>query len=134
MLTAFSSLLRKDLDAELAVRARTDLDFIVDAATRMQFLLQNLLDLSRIGSNVMHRSEVAVDVCVDHALQTLGSLIVATGATIIRDPLPHVLGNQDMLTQLYHHLLSNALKFHGAHRPVIRLTVDQQGEQRVFGV
>lgn len=39
-----------------------------------------------------------------------------------------------MLTQLYHHLLSNALKYVGASPPVLRLTVECRDTLWMWGV
>ncbi len=133
-LTAFSSMLRRDLGGDLPARAAQDLEFIVEAATRMQTLVQKLLELSRTGNAALKWEWLALDACVDHALDILAPYIHATDATIIRDALPEVWGDRTMLTQLYVNLLSNALKFHGEHKPVIHITAEQQGKQWVFGV
>ena len=133
-LITFSGMLRKDLGEQLPERVERDLDFIIDAATRMQLLIQNLLDLSRVGNAVMHCGQVALDLCVDHALEALAAQTKTTETTISRDPLPIVHGDQTMLTQLYHNLLSNALKFRGPDQLVIRLTAEDLGICRIFGV
>jgi signal transduction histidine kinase len=133
-LITFSSMLRQDMGGHLPARAEKDLGFIVDAATRMHVLLQNLLALSRTGNRMMRCAQVALDACADRALETLGTPIHATGATITRDVLPTVWGDSTMLTQLYQHLLNNALKFRSAHRPLIHLSVEPQAGQNVLGV
>ena len=133
-LMVFSSMLRSDLGDDLPERAEKDVVFIVDAATRMQTLIHNLLDLSRAESGVMHCHEVALDACVDRALEMLETGIQAATAMIVREVLPTVQGDDAMLTRLYQNLIDNALKFCNAQHPVIRLTAEQQGEQLVFGV
>jgi light-regulated signal transduction histidine kinase (bacteriophytochrome) len=82
----------------------------------------------------MRREQVALDACANRALEALTTRIQATGATISRDALPTVWGDGAMLTQLYQHLLGNALKFHSTHRPLISLTVELQEGQTVLGV
>lgn len=133
-LIAFSSLLRQDVGNNLPERAETDLGFIVDAATRMHMLVQNLLELSRTGNAVMRREQVALDTCANRAVEALTTRIQATGATVSRDALPTVWGDGALLTQLYQHLLGNALKFRSTHRPLIALTVELQEGQTVLGV
>jgi signal transduction histidine kinase len=100
----------------------------------MHVLLQNLLALSRVGNRIMHCTQVALDACADRVLEALATSIQATGATITRDALPTVWGDGTMLTQLYQHLLNNALKFCSARRPLIHLSVDLQAGQSVLGV
>ena len=133
-ITVFSSLLRRDLGDQLPERAEQDVAFIVDAATRMQTLVQNMVDLSWAGNGVMHCQEVALDACVDRAIEALAVEVQTTNAIIRRDVLPLVHGDAAMLTRLYQNLLSNALKFCVAQRPVVHLTAKQQDGQLVFGV
>lgn len=133
-LEVFSDLLRRDVGRALPEPAERDVMFIVDAATRMQTLVQNLVDLSQTGNGVMRCQEVALDACVDRAIAALSVMVQASDATIRRDALPVVRGDDAMLTRLYQNLLSNALKFCRNQPPVIHLTAEQQGEQLVFGV
>jgi signal transduction histidine kinase len=134
-LLAFGSLLPKDLEGELPQKAAQDLGFITDAARRMQTLVRDLLALSRAGRNAMSREPVRLDACVDRALQDLALRIEESQAVVERVPLPEVLGDATLLTQLYQNLLGNALKFVlPGRRPEIRLTAERAGEEWVLGV
>jgi len=131
--TAFSGMLRQDLGSSLPERAKKDLGFILDAAKRMQKLVQDLLTFSRSGRVEMKWKTVSLNHCADHAIDSLAVQIEESGATITRDELPEVWGDQTMLTQLYQNLLSNALKFTDANRPQVRLTVERIDGQLIFG-
>jgi signal transduction histidine kinase len=133
-LIAFSDHLRKDLGAALPVRAAQDITFIVDAAIRMQALIQDLLALSQAGRVAMKYNWVGLDTCVNRALETLEVRLQETQAVITRDTLPVVWGDTTLLTQLYQNLLDNALKFVSSDRPVIRITAEQRAAQWIFGV
>ncbi|MCK4224313.1 MAG: hypothetical protein KAX39_03970 [candidate division Zixibacteria bacterium] len=132
--TAFSGMLRQDLGEGLPERAEKDLGFIIDAAKRMQKLVQDLLTLSRSGRVDMKRETVSLNHCADHAIDSLAVRIEESGAEITSDELPQVWGDRTMLTQLYQNLLSNALKFTGANRPLICLTAERIDGQLIFGV
>jgi signal transduction histidine kinase len=133
-LIAFSDHLRKDLGPALPARAAQDITFIVDAAMRMQALIQDLLALSRAGRVAMKYNWVRLDSCVNRALEMLEVRIQETQAVITRDTLPLVWGDTTLLTQLYQNLIDNALKFVTNDRPVIRITAEQQAQQWIFGV
>ncbi len=133
-LLAFSEWLRKDLGGELPPRAEQDLQFITDAAQRMQHLVGDLLALSRTGKLSMVREHLALDEAVDRALDALALRIAESGATISRASLPKVWGDLTLLTQLYQNLISNALKFVDGRPPEIALTAEQVGGEWVFGV
>ena len=133
-LTAFSDLLRKDLGNSLPERAARDIEFITDAAKRMQKLIQDLLALSRAGRVAQKREKISLGECADRALETLAMRVKETGATITRDELPEVWGDSTLLTQVYQNLIGNALKFSGEQPPVIRLTAEGRKGLMVFGV
>ena len=132
--TAFSGILRQDLGQNLSERAEKDLGFIVDAAKRMQKLVQDLLALSRSGRVAMKVESISLDRCADQAIDSLAIRMKESQGQIIRDELPQVWGDRTMLTQLYQNLLSNALKFAAADRPQIRLTAERGEEQLILGV
>ena len=131
---SFSDWLRRDLGDDLSERAAKDLSFIMDAAGRMQALVQDLLALSRTGKTSMVHEWVKLDEAADRALDALALRIAETGATIARDPLPEVWGDPSLLAQLYQNLVGNALKFVGAAPPHIHLTTEPLDGEWVFGV
>ncbi|TWT40469.1 Phytochrome-like protein cph1 [Phycisphaerae bacterium RAS1] len=134
-LTSFSRLLARDVGAALSPQALKDLDFICEAARRMQALVQDLLELSRTGKTAMKRQTVSLHACADQALEALKARVEETNPDLSRDDLPEVVGDMTMLTQLYQNLIGNALKFRSAdRRPSVRLTVEQRDGQRVLGV
>jgi light-regulated signal transduction histidine kinase (bacteriophytochrome) len=132
--TAFSGMLRQDLGRDLPERAEKDLGFIVDAAKRMQKLVQDLLALSRSGRVDMQVESISLDRCADRAIDSLSMRIQESQAEIVRDELPQVRGDRTMLTQLYQNLLSNALKFTGPERAYIHLTAERADGQLILGV
>lgn len=133
-LISFSQLLREDLGDDLSEDVEEDVSRIVDGAKRMQRLIQDLLQLSRVGRAAVRRVRCPLDECVDQAMDGLALRIEESGARIIRDDLPEVIGDKTLLTQLYHNLISNALKFAGQQPPVIHLTAQQDGNSWTLGV
>ncbi|HEX5102824.1 MAG TPA: ATP-binding protein [Pirellulaceae bacterium] len=134
-LISFSKLLEQDLGSELNEQAAKDVRFIVDAAGRMRDLIQDLLALSRTGRNALRLESIALDECVDRALDALDMRVQESGAEIVRDGLPTVTGDATLLTQLYQNLVGNALKFvEPGKRPCIRLTAARADGGWVLGV
>ena len=82
-------------------RAGRHLDFITDAAGRMQTLVQDLLALSRAGKADSRRQLVAMDASIDKALDTLQMALESKGAEIHRDPLPGLWYDPAMVAQIY---------------------------------
>ena len=133
-LISYSKLLEQDLQGDLSDDAQQDLDFIVDASRRMQNLIQALLELSRIGRSSVKQDRVDLNECVQLATNSLQMRIAESGAIITQDPLPVVLGDRIVLTQLLQNLLSNALKFSGDARPEISIRVTRERDHWIIAI
>ncbi|MBN2307346.1 MAG: cache domain-containing protein [Candidatus Hydrogenedentes bacterium] len=133
-LIAFGKMLPDDLPGELPERARKDLEFIVDAADRMQSLVRDLLNLSRAGRTAFVTERVPLGDCVERALVALAARIEESGAQIEQGVLPDVQGDPRLLTQLYQNLISNAIKFVQGAPPRVQITVEDHNGVAVFGV
>ncbi|MFD9127105.1 CHASE3 domain-containing protein [Kitasatospora sp. NPDC059571] len=114
---SFCQLLERRYAADLDDRARQYIAFAVDGANRMQTLINDLLDFSRVGR--LHRSHDRVD--LQELLRTteeaLGVQIEEAGAVVTHGPLPVVEGDRTQLGILLQNLVSNAVKFRSPERP-----------------
>ena len=133
-LISFSELLREDLGEDLPEMADADLGFIIDAAARMQTLVRDLLTLSRTGRDAVKRERISLDECADAAIEALSQKIEETGAEIVRDRLPVIIGDRTLLTELYQNLIGNALHYKGHNSPKIQLTSEKTGQGSMLGV
>lgn len=132
-LMIFSEWLVRDLGGNLPEPVAKDVAFITDAAARMRRLVEDLLVLSRAGNRDLQRERVSLKKVAETALEALALRIGETGAVISRDPLPEVLGDATLLTQLYQNLVSNALKYCDGV-PHIHLSVERKNGAWLLGV
>jgi PAS domain S-box-containing protein len=110
----FLGFLEKDAVTGNFDRLRADIQRITDATTRMQRLLDELLELSRIGRMSNPPEEVAFGLIVREAVEAVQGRIMARGVQVhIADNLPHVHGDHLRLTEVMQNLLDNAVKFMG---------------------
>lgn len=135
-LCSYCELLQSDLTGEISEAAQTDIHFIVDAAQRMQVLVQDLLQLSRTSRQDLKPRMVSLEDCIEKALHSLSSAITEAHAQVLCDRLPPVFGDPTLLTHLYQNLIGNAVKFRDANRaPIIHLTYREDDAGRsIFGV
>lgn len=131
---SFSDLLRRDLGDAVNEKVDRDVGFIRDSAERMQRLVDDLLALSRASRSPKEREQLALDQCVDAALEALQVRIEERGAVVERDVLPEVWGDRTILTQLYQNLISNAVKFNDQKPPRIHITAIKKVDRWIFGV
>ncbi|TYB62645.1 HAMP domain-containing protein [Nonomuraea sp. PA05] len=125
---SFTQMLEQRYGPQLDERARQYIHFAVDGAKRMQLLINDLLDFSRVGRVTGEKSELDSGATLDAALDNLSATIEDSGATVTRDELPRVHGNELQLTQLFQNLIENAVKFRSEEPPRVHIGVRRDGD------
>nr|WP_269810185.1 ATP-binding protein [Kineosporia rhizophila] len=125
---SFCQMLQRRYGGQLDERADQYIHFAVDGAKRMQQLINDLLEFSRVGRISTPSADVNLADCLKNAMYALEAAREESGAEIEADELPVVHGEAPLLTQLLQNLIGNAIKFRAAAPPRIRLTVRQSGE------
>jgi signal transduction histidine kinase len=108
----FASALAEDYGSRLDGTGREYTERVSLAAQRMDALIQDLLEYSRIGRAELHLAAVPLGEVTAHALEKLAGEIERAGASIaVKDPLPHARAHHATLEKVLLNLLGNALKF-----------------------
>lgn len=132
---SFSQMLRRRYRAQLDERANQYIDFAIDGANRMQTLINDLLEFSRVGRFHEARANVDLEEVYATTASTLSLAVEETGAHISHDPLPTVTGDPGQLGLLLQNLLSNAIKFRSPDRnPEINLSATRHDDMWHFAV
>ena len=109
---SFSMLIKQQEESQLDERNRGFLKRVIDASSRMQALLDDVLILSRAQRTVDASEPVNLAELVKSVLQILAARIEESGASVvIQEPLPVVKGDRRWLIQALQNLVANALKF-----------------------
>ncbi|MFC6680807.1 ATP-binding protein [Nonomuraea ferruginea] len=125
---SFTQMLEQRYENELDDRARQYIHYAVDGAKRMQLLINDLLDFSRVGRVGGEKAPMDSGVAVRAALDNLSAAIEDAGATVTTGELPRVTGSPSQLTQLFQNLIENAVKFRGDEPPQVRIeAVERDG-------
>lgn len=107
----FARLLLLEHAAELGPVAQGYLERIASSATRMDLLIQDVLNYTRISRGDALLARVDLDRLVRDIIATYPGWQAPDVAIRIEGPLPPVLGHEGLLTQCVSNLLSNAVKF-----------------------
>lgn len=134
MVASYTQLLAKRYGDRLDGDAKEFMEFIVDGATRMKQLIEDLLAFSRVGTRGKEFRRVECETALQRALANLQLAIDQSGAVVTHDPLPAVSGDDSQLVQLFQNLIGNALKFSGTEAPRIHVGVEQRPDEWVFAV
>jgi signal transduction histidine kinase len=89
---------------------------IVDGTTRMVDIIDNLLDASRIDSNLLKVSlvEVQIEELVEKAVVSFKDSLEERNLSLVTDGLsnlPVVNADENMLYKVFHHVIMNAIKY-----------------------
>ncbi|MCE9579141.1 MAG: PAS domain S-box protein [Deltaproteobacteria bacterium] len=109
---SFVGFLETDLAKDDRPRVAQDLGYIRTAAERMSDLLDELLELSRIGRMVNAAVPIPLRDLIDEALAIVQGRIVASRARIdIATPPVVLVGDRVRLVEVFQNLIDNAVKF-----------------------
>jgi light-regulated signal transduction histidine kinase (bacteriophytochrome) len=125
-IASYLQLLESRYKDKLDTEALEFIDFSVKGAKRMQQLILDLLNYSKISS--VHKPFVKTDMneVVQSVLRGLASTIKSSGAIINAGNLHEVMGEPNHLYQLLQNLLDNSLKFVKDKTPEINIASTEQ--------
>jgi signal transduction histidine kinase len=135
----FIGALREDFGNVLGKEGERHLRYMSDAAVKMETLINDLLNLSRIGRITEEKKMIPYAVVVKESLAMLRPQIEARGIEIhIDDNLEgvYIYGERKRLNQVMDNLLANAVKYMGIDNPAphIDIGAENRNGQTVFFV
>jgi PAS domain S-box-containing protein len=131
----FLGYLEADIRGQDAARVEKDMAYIRAAADKMSRLLDELLELSRIGRKTNPSVEAPLQDIVREALSLVAGQIAQRGVKIQVTEEPVLLyGDRQRLVEIFQNLVDNAVKFMGDQpAPCIRIGAEQtDGETMLF--
>jgi len=130
----FAGLFEEEYSDKLDEDTNQYLKFIVDASSRMQNLIKDLLDFSRIGRKIVFEIIDSNKILLE-IIAEMGSSIKESNAKIKYPDLPSLKGNAVELKQLFQNLISNAIKFRKKDvPPEIEITAEEKETEYLFSV
>ncbi|HRO42442.1 MAG TPA: ATP-binding protein [Flavipsychrobacter sp.] len=106
----FTSMLEKEVTGPNE-KARVYTEKIVNSAARMQQLIDDILDFSRLSASDIVFEKVNLNQIIDQVLSDIEVNITVANAVVKVDNLPSIEANASQLGQLFQNLISNAIKF-----------------------
>ncbi len=119
---SFGALLKDGYAEKLGEEGAGYIDRMQNAAHRMQTLITDLLDLTRVTSKARPFVMTDLNQSIREVLSDMETRIQECGATVDLDPLPVLEADPTQMRQLFQNLLGNALKFRRADvNPLIKI-------------
>jgi PAS domain S-box-containing protein len=135
MVKSYLQLIERRYKGQLDSDADDFIAFAVDGAERMQILINDLLEYSRVTTYGKPFAPTACATILDHVLANLKIAIEESGAVVTYDELPTVMADETQLARLLQNLIGNAIKFRKVEaRPEIHIRAEYSGSEWTFSV
>ena len=134
MVATYTELLAERYTGKLDENANKYIRYALEGAKRMQQMVKELLEYSRVGTNAKVPILVETEFVVENVLAGLKVAIDESHAEIVREQLPAVRADQGQLAQVFQNLIGNALKFRGERPPRIRVAAEKSNGKCLFRV
>ena len=134
MVTSYVQLLARRYKSKLDSDADEFIDFAMDGAIRMQKLINDLLNYSRMSTHGKELEPTDCETVLNQSLNNLKVAIDENGALVTHDSLPTVMADNPQLVELFQNLVGNAIKFRGAEPPRVHVSASRNGNGWTFSV
>ena len=122
MVSSYTQLLERRYKDKLDQDATDFINYAVDGANRMQRLINDLLEFSRVTTKGKPLVKLDLSAVLGQAVANLQNKIQETGSMIVNDDLPFAYGDEGQLVRVFQNLLDNAMKFKGEAPPRINIS------------
>lgn len=123
---AFSKFLVEDYRDRLDEEGRHRIDVIRTSALRMQRLINDLLKFSRMGQQKNPFTPVGLNAMLMHVRVNLQYALDAKKVDLRVNKLPTVMCDATALTEVFHNLISNAIKYNDKPHPVVEVGCEER--------
>jgi PAS domain S-box-containing protein len=128
----------------LASRHRTSLndegqqyaDYIVEASVRMEQLINDLLNYSRLGRREIELRPVLLGSILSNIIPDFQDKLMEIRAVlIVENDLPQVAGDESLLRQIFTNLIENAITYRRSEVPLeIKISSEQSEENQILKI
>lgn len=132
----FLSFLEKDFTSHNTDQFNKDLHKISNAAHRMHDILEDLLQLSRIGRVISDPESFKMNSILDELMIMLSGIIKESNAQITYpEEMPECYGDKNRIREIWQNLIENAIKYkQTSEDPIISITFEKTKDQMIYSI
>lgn len=134
MVSSFTQLLAKKYKNKLGEEADSYIHYTVDGAARMQILINDLLEYSRVTRKGKPFVKIDTYSALGQAVAILRKKIEDENAIITNGELPEIFADEGQIIRLFQNLIDNSLKYKSDDTPLIHISANGSENEWVFSV
>jgi two-component system CheB/CheR fusion protein len=135
MVVNFTELLGREYSGKLGGEADQFIAYSVEGALRIEALLKALLAYWEVTEREQDSyAPIDCGAVLAKVLLNLQAAIAENDAIVTSGPLPTLVAEEVMLTQVFQNLISNSMKYRGPEAPRIHVSAESTGEGWLFAV
>ena len=116
-------------------QGKTMLDKVVAGANKMEFLINEVLNLAKVGRLVMEFDQIDMNELVREVSTEVTSSLNVPFSTVIINELPAISGDYTLIMQLFTNLISNAVKYSsGAAAPLVNVNAVTTADELIYEI
>ena len=128
MVASYTQLLANRYKGKLDQDAQDFINYAVDGAKRMQVLINDLLNYSRVGMRGKDFAPTDCFALLGQVINNLRKAIEENCAIITNDDLPTIMADDSQIAQLFQNLIVNAIKYRGKKEPLLHISSKKVGD------
>lgn len=126
MIASYIQLIQKGIESGKTVELSEFMKYVTDGVTRMQLLISDLLQFSRVNSKGSPFVKVDVNDLLRVVQTNISEKVKETNTLIKVERMPIVMADRTQLMRLFQNLLENAIKFRSPNRqPIVTVSVEE---------
>jgi len=132
MVSSYTQLLERRYSEKLDDDAREFIGYAVDGASRMQRLINDLLDFSRVSTRGRPLALTDLGEVLGMVRANLSIAMEEAGAVLTNEEMPQIVADSGQIGQLMQNLIGNAIKFRNGHGPHVHVgAVEHESEWEI---
>jgi light-regulated signal transduction histidine kinase (bacteriophytochrome) len=108
--------------------------FTTDATNRMRFLIKDLLEFSRVGMSDDDYEMIDINDVIKNTIKDFEIAIQDNDAIIEHASMPTIMGKRRRISQVFHNIVSNAMKFKSDRDVVISIGAEERKNDWLFSI
>lgn len=134
MVSSYTQLLERRYKEQLDQDAKDFINYAVDGANRMQILINDLLQYSRVTTRGKEFEKCDLNSLLGQAIANVKGKIMDSSAVITNEELPDAAVDAGQIVRVFQNLITNGLKYRSDESPRIHISSEIKSDKIIISI